>query len=159
MTLGSFYFCLKSLRGGGKGDWLGYFLFTVGLCYTHNYWVFLVLAQHLYVLLFYRTEKPLLIRWTGIHVGSGLMLPPLADPPAATDWQSDAGGVLDFPAWDVRPHEHCIEIFRALRLSSHRVGVHTPLRAGSRAATGGERYLAMAGSTAQPGVLPLGNLS
>jgi mannosyltransferase len=69
MTLGSFYLCLQCLRGGGKADWLGYLLFTIGLSYTHNYWVFLVLAQNLYVLLFYRAEKPVLVRWTGIQLG------------------------------------------------------------------------------------------
>lgn len=65
LALGSFYFCLKSLQGGKRRHWVGYVFFTVAIGYTHNYWVFNVLAQNLYALLFYRTERSVLLRWIG----------------------------------------------------------------------------------------------
>jgi mannosyltransferase len=80
MTLASSYFCLKSLEGGSTRHWLGYLCFTVGLAYTHNYWVFLVFAQNLYVLLFYWSDKPVLVRWIGAQAGVLLCFLPWLTP-------------------------------------------------------------------------------
>lgn len=98
MTLGSFYFFLKSLQGGRKRDWLGYFFFTVGLSYTHYYWVFLVLAQNLYVLLFYWTEKPILVRWMGVQTGVFLCFLPWLVP-----FLNMTGSVMQEGRWIPRP--------------------------------------------------------
>ena len=65
LALGSFYYCAKCLQNGQRRDWFAYLGVTVALSYTHTYWVFLALAQNLYVLLFYWAEKPTLLRWLG----------------------------------------------------------------------------------------------
>ena len=65
LTLGSFYYCARCLQNGQRRDWFAYLGFTVALSYTHTYWVFPVLAQNLYVLLFYWTERATLLRWLG----------------------------------------------------------------------------------------------
>jgi uncharacterized membrane protein len=69
LSIGSAYFSFKSLQQDNKRDWLGYFICTVGLAYTHYYWIFQLLAQNLYVLLFYRREKQIFLRWIGTQTG------------------------------------------------------------------------------------------
>jgi mannosyltransferase len=65
LALGSFYFCVRCLQKGQARDWFAYLSITVALSYTHTYWVFPVLAQNLYVLLFYWAERVTLLRWIG----------------------------------------------------------------------------------------------
>jgi len=67
LALASFYFCVRCLQKGQARDWFAYLGITVALSYTHTYWVFLVLAQNLYVLLFYWAERVTLLRWIGIQ--------------------------------------------------------------------------------------------
>jgi 4-amino-4-deoxy-L-arabinose transferase-like glycosyltransferase len=80
LTLGSFYFCLKGLQDNRGRDWLGYLVFTVALSYTHNYWLFSVLGQNLYVLFFSGTRRPVLMRWLGLQAGVILCFSPWVIP-------------------------------------------------------------------------------
>ena len=159
MTLGSFYLCLRSLRGGGKGNWLGYLLFTVGLSYTHNYWVFLVLAQNFYVLSFYRTEKPVLVRWMGIQIAVLLCFLPWLIP-----LLKQTGSVMQEGFWIRQPGmsnlmntlggyfailDHPLILWGYIILCA--LGVMQ-----LRAVSGIWRWKTM---TATPGVLSLGNVS
>jgi mannosyltransferase len=68
-TLGSFYFFLKLLQVEvRKRNILGYLLFTFVSGYSHNYFVFSLLAQNLFLFFFFIKEKKILFRWIGIQL-------------------------------------------------------------------------------------------
>lgn len=68
LTIASFWFLLRALRDGKRSHWIGYFLFTAASCYAHNYWIFNVLAQNVYVLLIHPSAKGFRLRWLGLQL-------------------------------------------------------------------------------------------
>jgi mannosyltransferase len=62
LSTACFYFFIRTLEEDRKSIRFAYIAFAVALIYTHTYSAFLLLAQNIYVLLFYR-EKRILLRW------------------------------------------------------------------------------------------------
>jgi len=98
LTIGSFHFCFKGLQDHRWRDWIGYLLVSVALSYTHNYWIFNILAQNLYVLLCYRADKRKLLRWIIVQAGVVLCFLPWLIP-----MLTQTGKVMREGFWIRRP--------------------------------------------------------
>ena len=67
-TIGSFYFFLRVFsKEATKRSICGYVLFTIAMLYTHNYALFTLLAQNLFVVVSYRKQRSTLLRWVLIQ--------------------------------------------------------------------------------------------
>jgi mannosyltransferase len=70
-TLASTYCYIRVLEDGRRRDWISYLLITTVLCYSHLYWVFIVLAQNIHRVFFGPRGGKTLLRWA---IGQGALL-------------------------------------------------------------------------------------
>lgn len=98
LTLVSYYFFIKALKGGKPGNIILYIVATIFLLYVQTIGIFVLAAQVLYILLQWRQYRDSLVRWF-----SGFVIIALAFIPGLIAFMKAAGSeLLDWlpaPQW------------------------------------------------------------
>lgn len=76
LSLLSLIFFLRILKQPSLKNYVGYFICTEASLYTHTFAVFLVLAQAVYVVFFYRIYKSQVLKWLGIFISLAILYLP-----------------------------------------------------------------------------------
>lgn len=85
LSLASVLLFVMALQRGGKGSWSGYLLATLLSLYTHYSSLFILAAEDLFLLAFWRSYRLQIRPWLFAQVGLALLFLP---------WLALAGGVL-----------------------------------------------------------------